>query len=124
MIKPAGQKILIVDDEELFLQLIKDILDEEGIPVTATSDPADALDIITNSTVDILITDIKMPAISGIELAIKAKSRHPDAAIIFITGYSDLINGYRSDLNFDDYFLLKKPFPLDDMVKILRELGV
>ncbi|MDX9702072.1 MAG: response regulator [Candidatus Auribacterota bacterium] len=119
----AGQKILIVDDEDLFLQLIKDILDEEGINATATSSPANALNIINTTDVDILITDIKMPEISGIELAIKAKSKQPDTAVIFITGYSDLINGYSGDLDFEDYFLLKKPFPMDDMVKLLRELG-
>ncbi len=117
------QQILIVDDEDLFLQLIQDILEEEGIKAIATSDPTNALDIINTTDIDILVTDIKMPEISGIELAIKAKSKQPDTAVVFITGYSEMINGYSGDLDFDDYFLLKKPFPMDDMIKLLRELG-
>ncbi|MCD6460380.1 response regulator, partial [bacterium] len=99
----SKQNILIVDDESLFLELMKDILTAEGITPIATDNSVNALNILDSQTIDILITDINMPEVTGIDLAIKARDKNPPANVIFITGLSEIFEHYKSRLNFNDY---------------------
>ena len=83
--------IVCVDDEELILNLVVSMCKEysDNSNVTGFTDPIKMIEFIENNHTDIVISDIDMPKLNGINLAIKIKEKSPDTAIIFLTGYSE-----------------------------------
>ncbi|MCX5717071.1 MAG: sigma-54 dependent transcriptional regulator [Nitrospirae bacterium] len=81
-------KILIVDDEEHFLLLLSNILIEEGYVVKTADKGERALQILENFNADMIITDLKMPDMDGIQLMNIAKAKCPDADFIVITAFA------------------------------------
>jgi CheY-like chemotaxis protein len=88
---PATKNILVIDDEEEVLELVKDILETHGYRVLHTINPLSALDIAKNFINDLhlVITDIMMPLMNGKELAENLKAIKPDIRIMAISAYSD-----------------------------------
>lgn len=84
-----GVKILIVDDEDMIRMLIYDILTENGYNVWEARSAEDALNKVKEIMFDLLITDIKMPGMSGLELLHRVKMSYPDIKVIVITGYHE-----------------------------------
>ncbi len=78
--------ILLVDDETELREVVVDILSEPGHTVLTASDGYEALRVLVDRTVDLLITDLKMPGISGFELARQAKLMRPHLQVIYISG--------------------------------------
>ena len=81
-------KILIVDDEEHFLLLLSNVLDEEGYSVKTAKNGGKALQILEQYTPDLILTDLRMPEIDGLRLMETVKARHPDIDFIFITAFA------------------------------------
>ncbi|MEW6413328.1 MAG: response regulator [Candidatus Zixiibacteriota bacterium] len=106
--------ILVVDDEEVVLSLVRDSLEEDGFVVRTASDAFEALESIEERAVELLITDIRMPRMDGIELVQKVRKSYPNIAVIFTTGYANL-NSAKDALRqgASDYIL--KPFELKEM---------
>jgi len=77
--------ILIIDDDLRMRQFIGDLLEEEGIPHLITDDSRNAIRIINNQNIDIVITDLKMPHVDGIGILEHAKQINPDSIVIVIT---------------------------------------
>ena len=84
-------RILIAEDEEPLRTLIKRALAEEGHLVVATADGSEALDVLQSegSGFDLLLTDIKMPVMDGIALALAVARDFPKVPILLMTGYAD-----------------------------------
>jgi len=84
-------RILIAEDEEPLRTLIKRALAEEGHLVVATADGSEALDVLQSEAgrFDLLLTDIKMPMMDGIALALAAARDFPKLPILLMTGYAD-----------------------------------
>jgi two-component system, cell cycle response regulator CpdR len=84
-------RILIAEDEEPLRALISRALAAEGHDVAVAADGAAALDILTRAggRFDLLLTDIRMPVMDGIALALAAARDHPDLTIMLMTGYAD-----------------------------------
>ena len=87
-------KVLIVDDDETILRILSAYLDRKGgYEVVATSSPQEALDIIRNTTVDLLLSDIMMPGMLGSRLYQEISQISPDTVCILISGYEkDMFN--------------------------------
>ena len=81
-------KILVVDDEEHFLSLLSNVLDEEGYSVKTANNGEKALQILEQYTPDLILTDLRMPEIDGLRLMGTVKARHPDIDFIFITAFA------------------------------------
>lgn len=81
-------KILVVDDEEHFLSLLSNVLDEEGYSVTTANNGEKALQILEQYTPDLILTDLRMPEIDGLHLMETVKAGHPDIDFIFITAFA------------------------------------
>ena len=81
--------ILIVDDEMMMRNLLKKILRRDGFKVILAEDGEDALRILGNSKVDLIICDMKMPNMSGLELLRIVKDKYPRIGMIMITAYGD-----------------------------------
>jgi DNA-binding response OmpR family regulator len=84
-------RILIAEDEEALRGLLRRALAEAGHAVTTAADGAEALDLIVNEggAFDLLLTDIKMPLMDGIALALAVARDYPRVAVLLMTGYAE-----------------------------------
>src|SRR3972149_6191516 len=82
-------KILIADDDSHVLELLSQILSEEGYSVETAPDGITALDLVTKCAYDLLISDVRMPGIDGFELLERVKKHKKDIKVIMMTGYTD-----------------------------------
>ena len=111
-------RILVVDDEEIVIRSCLRILADGDYEVDAVQDGLDALRKIEDSQYDVLILDIKMPKIDGLEVLRRGKEAHPDIDVIMITGLSDIETAVRSmKLGALDY--LPKPFDPDELKMVV-----
>jgi DNA-binding NtrC family response regulator len=83
----AKKKILVVDDNELFRDSISDTLERQGYEVTQACDGPRALEIVAKNRYDLVISDMKMPGMTGIELLEKIKQADPDVPFLIITAF-------------------------------------
>ena len=81
-------RVLIAEDEVAVREFVRRALAHEGHDVTAVSDGLEALATLKSGTFDLLITDIVMPGMDGIALALKVSKERPDTAILLMTGYA------------------------------------
>ena len=114
--KLSKYKILIVDDEDTILELLSDYLTESGFSVETINNPVEALKIVEKGVIKIVLTDIKMPEMSGIELLENIKRINGLVQVVIMTGYGSLENTVRClEQGANDYLL--KPFNNMDEVK-------
>lgn len=85
-------KLLIVDDEIEILNMLRRNLELEGYEVALTTSSAEALEMMKDDLFNLVLTDIKMPGISGVELLTEIKKINPLANVIMMTGYSSMTN--------------------------------
>ena len=81
--------ILIVDDEAMMRNLLQKILVREGYKTMTASHGREALEVMTNNNIDIVISDLKMPEMDGFALLKELKQSHPDVGVIIMTAYGD-----------------------------------
>ena len=111
-------RILIVDDEEIVVRSCLRILDDDRYEVESVSDGWEALRRIDENGFDILVLDIMMPRIDGLEVLQRVKERHPDVDVIMMTGLSQIQTAVRAmKLGAFDY--LSKPFDPDELKLIV-----
>jgi putative nucleotidyltransferase with HDIG domain len=111
----AGERILIVDDEEMIRNLCSHILAAEGYGVTVMPNGESALAELARNPTDLLITDIKMPGIDGLELFERVKKLNPDIVTIIITGHGTLDTAIESLMRGVEGFVLK-PFTQEELI--------
>jgi CheY-like chemotaxis protein len=115
-------RILIAEDEEAARSLVTRALLSDGHEVTTASDGAEALDILTSAPgrFELLLTDIKMPIMDGIALALSAARDHPDLIILLMTGYADQ-RERASGLEALIHDVITKPFTLPEIRQAVKE---
>lgn len=109
-------RVLIVDDEESMRVLVARAIAMDGHHAVTAQDGAEALDILTrdNGAFDLLLTDIQMPVMDGIALALSAKRDFPDLTILLMTGYAAQ-RERASNLNAIAHDVISKPFSVADI---------
>ena len=112
--------IYIIDDEEYILETLKDFLIDMGHRVRVNTDPKDAIDDISNQAFDIVITDLGMPGISGLELAEKVKAIRPLTQVVLISGWALTVKP--NDIKGRVDYLINKPFSFDKINHTLSEI--
>ena len=113
-------KILVVDDERIVCAGCEKILNEAGYRVKTTLSARKALAMLKKESFDIVITDIKMPELSGIELLEIIRNEHPEIMVIVITGYSTVETAVEAmKLGAFDY--LPKPFTSDQVTLVIKK---
>jgi len=109
-----GARILVVDDEETMLQSLSKLLTLMGFETETADSGEKALDVLRQQTVDVVITDINMPGMSGMELLKRVKKKDPHLPVIIITGFGiDQARELAEKHNADGF--LPKPFKMNDM---------
>ena len=111
--------ILIVDDDLRMRQLIRDTLASEGINAVLCSDGAEAAEMVLRQTTDLIITDLMMPQIDGMELLNLALQANPDCLVVVITGYGSIESAVQAIKN-GAYDYLQKPFEPDQLLLVVQ----
>lgn len=115
--------VLLIDDEPIVGQRLKGTLEKLGCEVDVFQDPGKALDHIREKGFDIIVTDVMMPDVNGIQILEAAKAVNADAKVIVITGFatSDLARECMEKGAFD---MIAKPFkPSDLRTLVVRAAG-
>jgi two-component system alkaline phosphatase synthesis response regulator PhoP len=106
--------ILVVDDEGAIRYSVTKTLERVGYQVVTASSGEEALEIMAEQHFDVVLTDIRMPGISGVDLLAKIKEQSPDAVVILMTGYASLGTAVESlRLGAHDYLI--KPSTSEDI---------
>jgi two-component system response regulator HydG len=108
-------KILVAEDEDITLKHLLNALQKEGYQVAGTQNGTDALQKIESDHFDLLIADIKMPGMTGIELLEKIRDRQIDSEVIIITGFGS-IGSVVDAMKKGAYDYVTKPFNLDELL--------
>jgi DNA-binding NtrC family response regulator len=87
------EKVLLVDDEEDFLEVMGERLASRGIDVTTSISAEDALQQIETDIFDAVILDLQMPGMDGIDALKKIRDRHPEIQVILLTGHATVEKG-------------------------------
>lgn len=111
--------IMVVDDERDILTCMLEVLTREGYRVTATISGAEALDLVASDTPDLVVLDLRMPSISGLEVLQKIRRQHSDLPVIV----SSALRAYRTDIEIMSANIsafLEKPIDLDELIATVR----
>ena len=117
-------RVLLVDDDPDMLQLLEEIIQEgfrDEVQIKATSDPKQARRHLEAEIVDLLVTDLEMPEISGLELLRCAKRKNAWTQVLLVTGHSNLDALTNAmDLGASDY--LTKPIDQDELEEVVTSI--
>jgi len=105
---------MVVDDELPALKSLRRILEKEGHQVCAYSNPVRALELLQKQSFDVLLSDLRMPHLDGLELLERAKLAAPEMEVIIITGYASLEGAVEATKK-GAYHFLAKPFTPDEL---------
>jgi DNA-binding NtrC family response regulator len=114
-------KILIAEDEEITVKHLANTLKKEGYAVTGTMNGLDAYQKIEADSFDLLIADIKMPGMTGIELLEKVKEKSPETEVIIITGFGTIGSAIDA-MKKGAAEYVTKPFDLDELVLKVKKI--
>ncbi len=108
-------RILLAEDDEAMRAYLARALERSGYQVATAATGREALDLLESGTFDLLLTDIVMPEMDGIELAQKAQAMDPAPKVMFITGFAAV--ALQANDAVPEARLLSKPFHLKDLVR-------
>ena len=112
--------LLIVDDEPGMRQLLSHVFGREGHAVRAAEDGAKALELLRQEPADLIISDVKMPDMNGIELLRRLREFSPDAAVVMMTAFATVETAREAfKLGADDF--IQKPFDVDELKVIVSK---
>jgi DNA-binding NtrC family response regulator len=114
-------KILVVDDERSILVLLKEALGQWGYQVTTASSAAEALGILKSELFDALISDIRMPDMSGLDLLREVKKQDESIEVVMMTGYPTIASAVQA-LKEGAYDYLSKPLILDELRHLMSRM--
>lgn len=113
-------KILVLDDEEIVRVSCKKCLTPEGYDVDVAANGVEGLAMTENNRYDVILTDLKMPDMDGMEFLVKVKERHPDTKVIMITGYSTVEHAVKA-MRMGAFNYIEKPFTPDALIDAVKE---
>ncbi len=114
------ETILIVDDEKNYLLVLSAVLEEEGYEVLTAVSGAEALEVLASSEPDLVLTDMKMPGMDGIELLERIKARDPDLPVIMMTAHGTVDKAVEA-MQKGAYTYLLKPFDNERLILYVRK---
>ncbi len=112
-------KILVVDDERSIRNTLKDILENENFEIVLAEDGLEALDKLELGPFDVILCDIKMPQMDGIELLDKIKEREPDAVVVMISGHGTIDTAVEA-IKKGAFDFISKPLDLNRLLITIR----
>lgn len=117
-------KVFVVDDERVIALTLAAILNQTGFVATAFTNPLEALEAAKVEAPRLLISDVVMPELSGIDLAIRMQLEHPDCKVLLFSGQAATVNLLdRAREEGHNFILLSKPVHPTDLLDSIRRLS-
>jgi two-component system, NtrC family, response regulator PilR len=117
----AGSKIMVVDDEAGIRELLSEVLSGKGFNVTSARDGRESLKYMRTDNFDLVITDINMPHLNGVELLKRMKTAGRKEKVVVMTGGNFDWSEFRKEIPLI-YFQLKKPFKMDELLMVVSSV--
>jgi CheY-like chemotaxis protein len=119
-----SRTLLVVDDEPAILTLMWRLLGGDGYAANWASGATQALELVeaTPTPIDLLVTDVVMPGMSGFELATRVQTQHPETKVLFLTGYVRTRDEVLSGLALSQSPFLLKPFTAEALRRTVRSV--
>ena len=114
------QSVLIVDDDPEFLRAMRKMFEKSGFSVALAGDGREALDALAKDSFDLIISDVRMPNLNGIELMEEISRKRLSIPVIFITGYGE-VESYMDLMNLGAYEYINKPVNSREILGIARK---
>ena len=112
--------ILIVDDEQSYRQLLSLVFEGDGHSIRTASNGREAIALLQREAADVIISDVKMPDIDGIEMLRAVRETHPDLGVILMTAFASVETAREAfKLGADDF--IQKPFDVEELKLIVRK---
>ncbi|RKX19212.1 MAG: hypothetical protein DRP51_07800 [Candidatus Zixiibacteriota bacterium] len=121
MLNKGNKTVLIVDDEEMIRNLLKNTLEREKYDVLTADSGVTALKVLASNRINVVISDIQMSNMDGFELLVQIKSHYPDVPVLMITGQLGKYNKDDAMLAGADGYIAK-PFKNLDIIKTLQDI--
>jgi DNA-binding NtrC family response regulator len=113
-------KLLIIDDERIALRNLEHVMKKEGYDVTGTQSGPNALKLLDEWQFDVVLTDLRMEKVDGMQILKKTRELYPDTEVIMITGYASLDSAVES-MKQGAFYYISKPFKLEEVRKVVQE---
>lgn len=114
-------QLLIVEDEKLLCWSIAQVLKKSGYNVKVAYSGEKAIEKIFSNNFDLLITDLKLPNINGVEVALAAKAHNPKIKLIVISAHKEeYLNLIPKSIKFEKF--IEKPFDLNEIISLVKQL--
>jgi len=112
-------RILAVEDEPEYLEMLQEVMNSLGHTITIAQNGKEALSLVDRQPIDVVVSDVKMPEMNGIEFHQQLRERpgHRNTPFIFLTGIDDL-TAVKAVCERDCDLLLQKPFPIDRLLQL------
>lgn len=115
----GGPSVLVVDDEAGILDSLRILLKNEGFAPTVALGGRQGLEHLENMTPDVVLSDIRMPTVGGLDILSAARQKDPDTPVILMTAQATLQSAMQA-VNDGAYYYIQKPFRNDELVAILK----
>ncbi|MEW5772508.1 MAG: response regulator [Thermodesulfobacteriota bacterium] len=112
----TATRVLVVDDEADFTALFAKRFSKRGLEVAVASGGAEGLAHLAAHEADVVVLDVMMPGMDGIETLKELKKRHPDVEVIMLTGHGSVDSGLKG-LSLGAFDYVMKPFQIEDMME-------
>lgn len=114
------QSILLVDDDQEFRKAMKKMFERSGYSVTLAADGQEALDILSKGTFDLIISDLRMPNLNGMQLMEELQKKGVKIPVIFITAYGE-VESYMDLMNLGAFEYINKPVKGQEILNVARK---
>ncbi len=116
----STMNLLLVDDEEMFLSTTQKLLEKRGVKTLTCTNGYDALELLGTRRIDVVVLDIKMPGIGGIDVLSKIKQKKPDVEVILLTGHASVETAVEG-LKLGAFDYLIKPATISEIMAKVEE---
>ncbi|GAB4344271.1 MAG: hypothetical protein Kow0099_23570 [Candidatus Abyssubacteria bacterium] len=114
------ESILLVDDDLEFRKAMKRTFERSGYDITVAADGQEALDLLDTQDFDLIITDLRMPNVNGIQLMEEIRKRKINVPVIFITAFGE-VESYMDLMNMGAFDYINKPVKGQDILTVARK---
>jgi len=118
----SAVKVLIVDDEQDFATALAERLRLRGYEATAIFSPDEALAMVKEMQPDVVLLDLRLPGVSGIEMLMTMREFVPGVEIILLTGHLDLAQRIQG-MRLDAFEYIMKPIEIADLINKIEKVG-
>jgi DNA-binding NtrC family response regulator len=112
--------ILVVDDERIAARNLEHLLKKEGYDLCTAQSGAAALALLEQRPFDVVLTDLRMEKVDGMQVLARCRTLHPDAEVILVTGYATTESAVQA-MKDGAFYYIAKPFRLDEVRKVVAE---